>query len=137
MTTHTELSDKELLYQMENCTIDPDIVTHEVLLRLSWILIHKYGIDKAIVKNCEIKEQFFIKVLNSHKFNLPLTKAYTEILYYFMENSNAKTLDKLLREFPRLKYNFNDLVKLHYGVDSLKPHRTDDLKPKDTILFTF
>ena len=75
--------------------------------------------------------------LKSEKFNLPLTKAYTEILHYFMQKSATKDFDKLLREFPRLKYNFNKLVKTHYGHDILKKHRKEEIRPLGTILFTF
>ncbi|MCF6169182.1 hypothetical protein [Lutibacter sp.] len=137
MIISTQLSDNELLEKIENCTLDPNLFTHEMQLRLSWILIHKYGIDEAITKNCELKEQFYIKALNSHKFNLPLSKAYTEILYFFMNKSSTKDFDKLLREFPRLKYNFKNLVKTHYGYNILKEHRKEEIKPLGTILFTF
>jgi hypothetical protein len=138
MISPLEMNDAELLEQLENCTLSPSFFTHEVMLRLSWILIQKYGIKEAITKNCEIKENYFNKVIAGYKFNLPLTKAYTEILYFFMEKSSAKDLNKLLREFPRLRFNFKDLVKTHYGYDILKEHRTEE--PQTTgrpILFTF
>ena len=56
MITTNEMSDKELLKEFENCSLDPNLVSHEVLLRISWILINKYGLETAITKNCEIKE---------------------------------------------------------------------------------
>ena len=51
MTTQIELNDNELLGQIENCTLDPSLFTHETLLRLTWILIRKYGLNIAILKN--------------------------------------------------------------------------------------
>lgn len=137
MNTHENFNDRDFLNQIENCTLNPDLFTHESQLRLSWILINKYGLEIATLKNCKLKEQFYIKVLNSNKFNLPLTKAYTEILHYFMDKSSTKNFDKLLREFPRLKYDFKELVKTHYGYNILKEHRTEKIKPLGTILFTF
>lgn len=137
MTTQPTLNDIDFLDQIENCTLSPELFTHEAQLRLSWILIEKYGLKVATLKNCKIKEQFYIKALNSTKFNLPLTKAYTEILHYFIQKSAAKNFEKLLREFPRLKYDFKKLVKTHYGFDILKEHRKEDIKPIGTILFTF
>lgn len=137
MIISTQMSDNELLEKIKDCTLDPNLFTHETQLRLSWILINKYGLDEAITKNCELKEQFYIKALNSNKFNLPLSKAYTEILYFFMNKSSTKNFDKLLREFPRLKYNFKNLVKTHYGYNILKEHRKEEIKPLGTILFTF
>jgi len=137
MNTITELNENELLEKVENCTLSAELFTHEAKLRLSWILINKYGLEVATLKNCKIKEQYFINVLNSNKFNLPLTKAYTEILHFFMEKSSTKDFDKLLREFPRLKYDFKELVKTHYGYNILKEHRKEVIKPLGTILFTF
>ena len=51
--------------------------------------------------------------------------------------SSVTDFDKLLREFPRLKFNFKKLVKTHYGYDILKEHRTEDPQPVRPILFTF
>jgi len=137
MITTNTLNDNELLKKVENCTLSAELFNHETQLRLSWILINKYGLEIATLKNCKIKEQFYIKALNSNKFNLPLTKAYTEILHYFMQKSATKNFEKLLREFPRLKHDFKKLVKTHYGIDILKIHRHEEIKPLDTILFTF
>jgi len=138
MLTTNELNDRELLEKVENCTLNPGLFNHETQLRLSWILVNKYGLEIATLKYCKIKEQFYKKALNSNKFNLPLTKAYTEILHYFMQKSATKNFDKLLREFPRLKYDFKKLVKTHYGIDILKIHRHEEIKPiGSTILFTF
>ena len=137
MNTLNNLNDNDLLYQVENCTLPLELFNHETQLRLSWILINKYGLEFAKHKNCKIKENFYIKALNSNKFNLPLTKAHTDILYYFMGKSSTKDFDKLLREFPRLKYDFKKLVQTHYGFDSLKELRTENIKPLETILFTF
>jgi hypothetical protein len=137
MITTDEMSDKELLKQIENCSLNPNLFTHEVLLRMAWILINKYGLETAIIKNCEIKENYFKNALNSNKFNYTLTKAYTEITGHFMKNSKAKTFDKLLKEFPRLQYNFKDLVKTHFGYNILKEHRKEEPNIPRPILFTF
>lgn len=137
MTTTNEMTDKELIRQIENYTLPPELFTHEVMLRISWILIQKFGLETAIKKNCEIKERYFINVLNSEKFNFTLTKAYTEITHYFMENSSAKTFEKLLKEFPRLQFDFKDLVKTHYGYNILKEHRKEEPNIARPILFTF
>jgi len=138
MDNYEKLTDKDLLYQIENCTFPAELFKHEVQLKLAWILINTYGLDLATHKNCKIKENYYVNSLHSDKFNLPLTKAYTEILHFFMEKSSTKDFDKLLREFPRLKHNFKNLVKTHYGYNILKEHRKEEsLNPLGTILFTF
>lgn len=137
MKPEINLTDKELLDQIENCTLTPDDFNHETMLRLSWILINKYGLNVAIEKNQELKKNYFENALNSDKFNLTLTKAYTEILHHFMERTSTNNFDKLLKEFPRLKYNFKNLVKTHYGYNILKEHRKEEPTVKKPILFTF
>jgi hypothetical protein len=137
MITTNEMTDKQLIGKIEDCSLDPNLFTHEVLLRMSWILIKKFDIETAIKKNCEIKENYFVNALNSTKFNYTLTKAYTEIMHHFMKNSSAKTFEKLLKEFPRLQYNFKDLVKTHYGYNILKEHRKEEPNIQRPILFTF
>lgn len=138
MTNKTQLTDNQLLERIEECTLAPSDFTHETLLRLSWILINKYGLNNAIIKNNEIKENYFLKVFKNDKFNVTLTKAYTEILHHFMERSSTNDFEKLLREFPRLRYNFKNLVKTHYGYNILKQHRKEEPKQNgQPILFTF
>ena len=131
------LSDKELLKQIENCSLAPELFTHETMLRLAWILIQKHGLEVAIVKSIHIKEKYFKTALKSDKFNITLTRAYAEILYYFMKKSKTDNFDKLLREFPRLKFDFQKLVKTHYGYNILKEHRTEEPKDFKPLLFTF
>ena len=137
MTTPKELSDNELLEQIENCSLSPELFTHETMLRLAWILIQKHGLEVAIVKNATIKERYFKIALKSDKFNKTLTRAYVEILSYFMTKSKTTNFDKLLREFPRLKFDFQKLVKTHYGYNILKEHRQEEPKDFRPILFSF
>lgn len=138
MITKTQLTDNQLLERIQDCTLDPTDFTHETLLRLTWVLINKYGLNLAIIKNNEIKENYFKNALRNDKFNITLTKAYTEILHHFMERSSTNDFEKLLREFPRLKYNFKNLVKTHYGYNILKEHRKEEPTQNGRpILFTF
>ncbi|MFA5298846.1 MAG: hypothetical protein WC389_11630 [Lutibacter sp.] len=137
MTATNGLSDNELLEQLENCSLKPELFTHETMLRLAWILIQKHGLEVAIVKNNIIKERYFKTALKSDKFNKTLTRAYAEILYYFMRKTNTNDFNKLLREFPRLRYDFKKLVKTHYGYNILKEHRTEEPKDFKPLIFSF
>ena len=137
MITPMELNDNELLQQFKDCTLSPSFLTHEVLLRITWILIQQNGLERAIVKNCKLKEQYFKNVLKNDKYNNALTVAYAEILHHFMEKSKSRDFEKLLQEFPRLKYSFKELVKTHYGYNILKEHRKEEHLPRRPILFTF
>ena len=137
MISTLKLSDDLFLEQIQDYTLEPVLFNHEAMLRLSWILINKYGLDEAIIINNNIKEQYFIKALKSDKFNRTLTRAYTEILQHFMDKTPTNDFDKLLKEFPRLKYDFKALVKTHYGYNILKEHRKEEPKRLKQILFTF
>lgn len=132
-----ELTDEQLLEKIDDCSLDPVFFTHETMLRLTWILIKKYGFQIAFYKNKEIKSKYFKNAMKSDKFNATLTNAYTEILYHFMQNSSTNNFEKLLREFPRLKFHFKNLVKTHYGYDIMKEHRAESTETKIPILFTF
>lgn len=137
MISTLNLSDDLLVEQIQDCTLEPVLFDHETMLRLSWILINKYGLDEAIIINNNIKEQYFIKALESDKFNRTLTRAYTEIVQHFMDKTPTNDFAKLLKEFPRLKYDFKALVKTHYGYNILKEHRKEEPKRLKQILFTF
>lgn len=137
MITPDQLTDNELLEQIENCSLSPELFTHKTMLRLAWILIQKHGLDVAIVKNNHIKEKYFKTAMKSDKFNKTLSRAYVEILHYFMMKSTAKNFEKLLREFPRLKFDFQKLVKTHYGYNILKEHRQEEPKDFRPIIFSF
>lgn len=137
MITPDQITENELLEQIESCSLCPELFTHETMLRLAWILIQKHGLDVAIVKNGHIKEKYFKTALKSDKFNKTLSRAYVEILYYFMKKSNTNNFDKLLREFPRLKFDFQKLVKTHYGYNILKEHRQEEPKDFRPIIFSF
>ncbi|MDP2068779.1 MAG: hypothetical protein Q8K04_07410 [Lutibacter sp.] len=137
MITPDQITDNELLELIENCSLSPELFTHETMLRLAWILIQKHGLDVAIVKNSHIKEKYFKTALKSDKFNKTLSRAYVEILHYFITKSNTKNFEKLLREFPRLKFDFQKLVKTHYGYNILKEHRQEEPKDFRPIIFSF
>ncbi|MDV7187354.1 hypothetical protein R3X25_08690 [Lutibacter sp. TH_r2] len=138
MTTTETMSNTDLLEKIENCTLPTSEFNHETMLKLAWILINKYGVEKAIAKNAALKENYFINAMNSEKFNISLSRAYVEIMYYFMEqSSHPQDFNRILNAFPRLKYNFRNLVKTHYGYNILKEHRKEEPKGMKPILFTF
>ena len=60
-------------------------------------------------------------------------------LFLFLTRINplSNSFDKLLNEFPRLRYNFKNLVKTHYGYNILKEHRIEEPPSNRPILFTF
>ena len=72
---HFLLSDTEFLTKFEAATLDLALFSHEAHLRLAWLYIKIYGIEKAVDKTCA-QLQHFTKVLGAEdKFNTTLTVA--------------------------------------------------------------
>lgn len=117
MEKHFNLTDSEFEKQFENCELDPSEFSHEAHLRLAWIHINKYGIEKAI-HNVQAQLLNFVKHAGAEgKYNKTLTIAALKAVYHFMLKSKSENFNDFIAEFPRLKTNFKDLINSHYGID--------------------
>ena len=117
MLSHLELSDEEFENQFENCSLSPEIFNHEAHLRLAWIHVKKYGCKQA-VRNVSNQLITFTNSLGAtNKFNMTLTVAAVNAVYHFFKQSNAENFPRFIAEFPRLKFNFKELMAAHYKVD--------------------
>jgi len=117
MEKHFELSDSEFEKQFINCELSPEFFSHEAHLRLAWINIKKYGIKKAETK-IQVQLQEYVKSLGAKsKYNTTLTLAAIKAVFHFMCKSNSDSFQKFIIEFPRLNYNFKELMSCHYGFD--------------------
>ncbi|MEL6536219.1 MAG: hypothetical protein AAFQ98_12460 [Bacteroidota bacterium] len=114
---HYFLSDRELAKRFANCTLNPELFNHEAHLRLAWIYIKLYGLEKAEIYLCDQIQQFDATFGNGTKFHRTLTMAAAKMVNHFMLKSTATDFASFIREFPRLKTNFRDLLSQHYGVD--------------------
>ena len=123
MENHFKLSDSEFEEQFENCKLDPSIFSHEAHLRLAWIHIKNYGIEKAI-QNVQAQLQNFVNHVGAKdKYNVTLTIAAVKAVYHFMLKSESDNFKDFIEEFPRLKHNFKELLNCHYGIDILNSER--------------
>lgn len=117
MERHFELSDSEFEKQFINCKLNPDIFSHEAHLRLAWINIKKYGIEKS-KSNIQIQLKKYVKIVGEEdKYNATLTLAAIKAVYHFILKSDSDSFEKFINEFPRLKHNFKELMSCHYGFD--------------------
>ena len=83
------LSDKEFEAQFESGVLPPGLFTHEAHIRLAWIHIDKYGIDKAISNIVQQIQSYTAKLGVTDKFNKTLTIAAVRAVYHFMLKSNS------------------------------------------------
>lgn len=117
MEKHIQLTDLEFEKQFENRTLDPTLFSHEAHIRLAWIHINKYGIDKAI-ENVDSQLLKYATGLGfGDKYNKTVTIAAVKAVYHFYLKSKSDNFKDFIVEYPGLKDNFKDLLDSHYGFD--------------------
>lgn len=117
MEKHHLLSDEEFEKQFEDGSLSSELFTHEAHLRLAWIHINKYGLDKGIENVCH-QIQRYAEILGvKNKFNKTVTVAAMKAVNHFMKRSSSNNFETLIKEFPKLKTEFKSLMNAHYGID--------------------
>lgn len=117
MENHSCLSAKELIQQIESCSLNPKLFTHEAHLRLAWLNIKNHGIEKAIELTQKQLKNYVCALGAIDKYNTTLTIAATKAVYHFMLKSEANTFEEFMKECPRLKTDFRKLIESHYSLD--------------------
>ncbi len=117
MEKHYELTDHEFEKQFEDCSLPPSLFSHEAHLRLAWIYINASGETKA----CEAISSQILKFATINgdpgKFNKTVTVAAIKIVNNFLKKSKSSNFQDFIEEFPKLKFNFKELISCHYGFD--------------------
>ena len=117
MEKHLQLSDLEFETQFEDSSLSPSLFSHEAHLRLAWIHIKHYGVDQAIENICNQIKRFDQTHGDGTKFHVSITVVAVKVVDHFMKKSVSDNFQDFILEFPRLKYNFKDLVDAHYSFD--------------------
>ena len=120
MEKHHTLTDTEFERQFANCTLDPALFSHEAHLRLAWIHISKYGVDKAIKNVCDQIQAFATANGADGKYHVTLTVAAVRAVYHFVLKSTSTDFAGFIAEFPRLKFQFKELLDCHYSMNLFK-----------------
>lgn len=117
MQNHYSLTDAEFELQFFNCTLNESLFNHEAHIRLAWIHITKYGVDRA-VSNIEKQLVKYVASLGAQdKYNKTVTIAAIKAVYHFIQKSKSNNFKDFIEEFPRLKTNFKDLLSQHYSIN--------------------
>ncbi len=114
---HHSLSDEAFEHQFASLTLNPALFSHEAHLRLAWIHIKKYGVDRAALNMCEQIRIFDQTFDDGTKFNVTVTVAAVKAVHHFMQKSETHTFAGFIDENPRLKHNFKELLGYHYSTD--------------------
>ncbi len=117
MEQHFIFTDKEFEQQFSMGTFPVALFTHEAHLRLAWIHVTQYGVEKAI-QNITLQLRQFVKLAGAEsKYNHTLTIAAVKMVAHFAARSSAQNFNDFISEFPRLKSNFKELIHAHYSAD--------------------
>ncbi|MDT0605907.1 hypothetical protein [Croceitalea rosinachiae] len=137
MKSHFSLTDNEFLIQLETATLKPEFFDHQAHLRLAWLNINRFGIETAVKKTSFYLKKYVHSLDEQDKFNQTLTVAALKAVYHFKLKSKSTNFKNFIEEFPRLLYNFKDLMAMHYGFDiyhseyAKKTYLAPDLLPFD------
>lgn len=114
MKNHVDLSDDEFEQQFENCLIGAEIFTHEAHLRLAWIHIEKYGVEKATTNICFQLKRYVEYLGATDKYNETVTIAAIRAIHHLRLKTDANNFADFIVKNPGLKDNFKELLAQHY-----------------------
>ena len=117
MNDQYQLTDLKFSTEFKNATLNPKLFNHEAHLRLAWIYINRDGIDAAVTKVCNQIINYATTLGAADKYNETVTVAAVKAVYHFYLKSKSDNFRDFIKEFPRLKTNFKDLLAQHYGID--------------------
>jgi len=115
--SHHELSDIEFLKQFENCSLSPELFTHEAHLRLAWLHIVKYGINKAEKNIAHQIKKYVAFVGAQDKYNETVTIAGIKAVNHFIKCSTTINFIDFIKENNCLMSDFKGLLLSHYSTN--------------------
>ena len=120
MKIHYDLTNAEFELQFDSCKLDSNLFSHEAHLRLAWIHITKYGIEKALINIQSQLTRYVTHVGESTKYNKTVTIAAIKAVHHFILKSKSDNFMDFIAEFPGLQNNFKGVMDSHYSVDIFK-----------------
>lgn len=136
MEQHFQLTDTEFCEQFTNCTLKPELFSHEAHLRLGWINIKNLGLKKGEENIQKQLQNFVAHVGAQDKYNKTVTIVAMKAIYHFMKQTKTDNFKDFINENSKLKNNFKQLIASHYSNDIFKSQKakTSFLEP-DLIPF--
>jgi len=120
MQDHYKLSDTEFEKQFSDCSLNPEVFTHEAHLRLAWVHIKKYGVARAVenVKNQIIN---YVNYLGeADKYNETVTIAGVKMVHHFMLKTDVDNFSIFIDKNGQLMNDFKGLIQAHYKTNIFK-----------------
>lgn len=135
MEKHYRYSDEVYEQKFEEGKFPPLYFSHEAHLRLAYIHLKKYGLDRSIDHMCKQIYDFAIKYGATMKFNATVTYASLQIMYYYMNEGESDDFPSLMEEYPHLLRDFKGEIQKYYSWDVFRSPEAKakihepDLKP--------
>ncbi|WP_268124456.1 hypothetical protein [Roseivirga pacifica] len=117
---HYKFSDEVFEAEFAQKTLSAVHFTHEAHLRLAWIHLQKYGLQKAQEHLTEQIKAYAENLGIYDKYNETLTIAAIRMVEHFRLRKPTDSFPELLAEFPQLKTDFKALLESHYSFDVFK-----------------
>lgn len=131
-----ELKDADFVLHFEQGSLPPSLFDHRAHLRLAWIYLDRYGEAGAIDRTCRGLRAFAQRQGEAEKFHMTLTVASVKILWQHMKCSKALHFLDLIREVPKLRHSFRELLGRHYSETALNdPGARREYRPPDRLPF--
>jgi hypothetical protein len=117
MKNHNSLTDSEFEQQFADAVLDPQIFTHEAHLRLAWIHLQRYGLERAIEHVTSQLKKYTRVVGAADKYNETVTIAAVYAVQHFRVRSACVDFASFMEENGVLTANFKGLLNTHYRTD--------------------
>ncbi len=117
MTDHKAYSDFDFVAAFQQCTLLPGQFSHEAHLRLAWLYLGEFGLDITLERLQDDLKKYVDYWGASDKYNSTLTIASVRAVHHFRLKSKSHTFFEFISEFPRLKYEFKEVLGCHYTTD--------------------
>lgn len=117
MEEHRHLTDAQFEERFANLQFVPSHFTHEAHLRLAWIHVTRYGVEKAVENVCTQIKAMTMHLGIGEKYHATVTEAAVRAVYHFTLKSESDNFPDFINRFPQLKTEFKALLDSHYSID--------------------
>lgn len=114
---HWRLSDSEFEQAFADGSLPIPWFTHGAHIRLAWIHLQEYGLDRAI-ENIRAQIQRFAKAAGApDKYHETITVAAILMVDQFRKKHPAANSEAFVQQHPFLSKDFKALISKHYSTD--------------------
>lgn len=132
-------SDDNFIRSWEDCSLNDSEFTHKAHVRVAWIYLTRFPLNKAIDKCCRGIERFDKLNGDGTKYHKTLTVFAVLLIQKLMQSKNYASLDAFLHDHDYLITDFMDSVLCFYDKKVLfsTEAKTSFIPPSDNFFEPF